>query len=656
MLNALPQLNFAQQVKPSKVAYLPKFGHTLPTYSQPVDVSFVRTSDRKPFGAPVEKNTVVINLVPKTNQHLSQLAQAVGDAKDNLVQVLLDALPVSPQQAAEDSFSPPTLGSTTETVAYFDIAESGSLQTEGKSKKEIAEAKSSASKSVGAQNTKALLNAFTDKLNALDDKTTDVTVALPKPLPKGVDETSLVRRMATLATQRGYNYNLYRSDKRIQQALANVVLNRNVASTGQNAALKEGVAIGEGMLLTRHMVDSTDETCTPGYMANVATELDKQYTTLTTTVLERPDLEGQTALNDKRMGLHLAVAQGNGSQDTNQPRVIEMVHTPDDWDPKTGKTIVLVGKGITFDTGGYDFKGSVHADHMHGDMAGAGAVIGTMKALSESPVGNVRVIGVAGCTPNLLGSEAQRKHSYQVARSGKTVEVNNTDAEGRLVLADAVNWVMEKYGADVDALFTAATLTGAKVAAVGGPNAVGVVSNNADFMNAVNDQILNGQLGRKTKTVHLDEKHHKMVSRNGKGRTDLINASGREEKIAAQIVDLNDMLENPTSKKPENETQYLRDSFLSGMADGAVFVQAAGMEKASKVDADGNILAYEQYDVPWAHFDIAGAEFAPSTPKVSGGQRWASGIGVEDMYMSIKAIGEGDIKPDPKKTTLMDKS
>lgn len=164
----------------------------------------------------------------------------------------------------------------------------------------------------------------------------------------------------------------------------------------------------------------------------------------------------EAQLKRQKFGALLAVSAGS----SHPPCLVEMVHAP----AKAKKTIVLVGKGVTFDTGGINLKPSAGLSTMKADMAGAATVAGTMAAVAKiNP--NYRIVGVTPIVENMPSGSATRPGDIVTSYTGKTVEVGNTDAEGRLILIDAMAYAIKKYKPDV--LIDLATLTGACVVALG---------------------------------------------------------------------------------------------------------------------------------------------------------------------------------------------
>jgi leucyl aminopeptidase len=182
---------------------------------------------------------------------------------------------------------------------------------------------------------------------------------------------------------------------------------------------------------------------------------------------------GKERLQKKKFGALLAVSQGSA----HGPQLVEMVYAP----KKARKTIVLVGKGVTFDTGGINLKPSSGLNTMKVDMSGAAAVAATMIAVSSLKPKH-RVVGVLPLVENMVSGSAIRPGDIVKSFSGKTVEIGNTDAEGRLILIDAMAYAIKKYKPDT--LIDLATLTGACVVALGHKFA-GVFSKDRELSDAV---------------------------------------------------------------------------------------------------------------------------------------------------------------------------
>lgn len=215
------------------------------------------------------------------------------------------------------------------------------------------------------------------------------------------------------------------------------------------AGLEQGLAIAHGVALARDLGNLPPNVCTPAYLADQARELAKRYR-MKVEVLERADMERLG------MGALLSVARGSAQP----PKFITLEHRGG---PKAARPVALVGKGITFDTGGISLKPPADMDHMKFDMCGAASVLGTMKAVGEMRL-PVNVVGIIPTTENMPGGRATRPGDIVKSLSGQTVEILNTDAEGRLILCDALTYA-ERY--KPAAVIDIATLTGACVVALG---------------------------------------------------------------------------------------------------------------------------------------------------------------------------------------------
>ncbi len=208
-------------------------------------------------------------------------------------------------------------------------------------------------------------------------------------------------------------------------------------------------AIGAGYDVSRRLAQMPGNLCTPDLLADTARDIGKRHS-LKVTVLGRREMERE------KMGSFLCVAQGT-PQD---PKLVAMEYRGG---PKGQKPIVLVGKGLCFDTGGISIKPAERMEFMKFDMCGAAGVIGAMEAIARLAL-PVNVVGVFGATTNMPSGTAVKPGDVVTASTGTTIEIINTDAEGRLVLADVLAWV-KRF--DPAAVVDAATLTGACVIALG---------------------------------------------------------------------------------------------------------------------------------------------------------------------------------------------
>ena len=220
-----------------------------------------------------------------------------------------------------------------------------------------------------------------------------------------------------------------------------------VNAKGSEEALARGTAIGDGIALARTLAMMPGNLCTPDFLADTARDIAKRHR-MKITVLGREEMERE------EMGSFLAVAQGT-PQD---PKLIAL-----EYRNGSGKPVVLVGKGLCFDSGGISIKPAQGMEMMKFDMCGAAAVLGAMQAIAELRL-PVNVVGLVGSTTNMPSGTAFKPGDVVRSHLGKYIEIINTDAEGRLVLADVLSYARRF---DPAAVVDAATLTGACVIALG---------------------------------------------------------------------------------------------------------------------------------------------------------------------------------------------
>jgi leucyl aminopeptidase len=214
-------------------------------------------------------------------------------------------------------------------------------------------------------------------------------------------------------------------------------------------ALANGQAIGTGHSLARRLAMMPGNLCTPDYLAQIAGEIAKRYG-MGITVLGRREMEAE------KMGSFLAVAQGTPQE----PKLIAIEYKGG---KPNAKPVVLVGKGLCFDSGGISIKPAQGMEFMKFDMCGGAGVLGTMEAIGQMKP-EVNVVGIVGATTNMPSGTAMNPGDVVKAQNGKSIEIINTDAEGRLVLADCLSYA-KRFEPEV--VIDAATLTGACVIALG---------------------------------------------------------------------------------------------------------------------------------------------------------------------------------------------
>jgi leucyl aminopeptidase len=243
-----------------------------------------------------------------------------------------------------------------------------------------------------------------------------------------------------------------------------LVADASAAQTGVNAAR----AIGEGHSLARRLGMLPGNVCTPDYLADTARDIAQRFG-MKVTVLGRKEMAAE------KMGSFLSVAQGT-SQD---PKLIALEYRKGG---EGAKTVALVGKGLCFDSGGISIKPAQGMEWMKFDMCGAAGVLGAMEAIARLEL-RVNVVGLIGSTTNMPSGESVKPGDVVQASNGKFIEIINTDAEGRLVLADVLAYA-KRFAPD--AVIDAATLTGACVIALG-HTATGVMGNDEALVQEVLD-------------------------------------------------------------------------------------------------------------------------------------------------------------------------
>ena len=250
--------------------------------------------------------------------------------------------------------------------------------------------------------------------------------------------------------------------KRPLRRMSIAVREQENAAAAKNG-VADGVAIANGVELARTLGNRPGNLCTPADLAGQAQQLKQQHRSLNGEVLERKDME------KLGMGALLSVARGSRQP----PKLIVMQYKGS----KAGdKPLVLVGKGVTFDSGGISLKPGAAMDEMKFDMCGAASVFGTVSAVAELGL-PINLVGIVPATENLPDGDASKPGDVVTSMSGQTIEILNTDAEGRLILCDALTYA-KKF--DPFVVVDIATLTGACVVALG-KHASGLLSNNQDL-------------------------------------------------------------------------------------------------------------------------------------------------------------------------------
>lgn len=266
-----------------------------------------------------------------------------------------------------------------------------------------------------------------------------------------------------------YRYSMKKRSKDSEPTLTKLQINTGFkASTQTKKAIHAAVALGKGINYTRELGNLPANVCTPVYLAEQARELAKAYPKITAKSLTENQME--------KLGMHSLLSVSRGSEQ--EARLIIMEYKG----AATKQPHVLVGKGITFDTGGISLKPAPAMDEMKFDMCGAASVFGTLKALAEMQA-KVHVVGIVAAAENMPSGRATKPGDVVTSMSGQTIEILNTDAEGRLVLCDALTYA-ERYKPQT--LIDIATLTGAIIVALGS-QASGLYANDQKLAQALLD-------------------------------------------------------------------------------------------------------------------------------------------------------------------------
>jgi len=268
-----------------------------------------------------------------------------------------------------------------------------------------------------------------------------------------------IRLAAEILAEGLYHFDAFKSNKKpllLEQLVFNVAA---ADETLAQQAVVTANALVSGINFAKSLANLPGNICTPTYLAEQALLLAETFKTIKTTVLD------QAALQELGMGAFLAVAQGS----CQPPKLITLEYNGV---ADSQKPIVLIGKGITFDSGGVSLKPGLSMSEMKFDMCGAAAVFGVLQIAADLNL-PINVVGVIPAAENMLSGQALKPGDVVVSMAGQTIEVLNTDAEGRLILADALTYC-ERFKAE--AVIDIATLTGAIIAALGSL-ASGLMSN-----------------------------------------------------------------------------------------------------------------------------------------------------------------------------------
>jgi leucyl aminopeptidase len=310
----------------------------------------------------------------------------------------------------------------------------------------------------------AAVAQYANKVNA-------TTVAFVLPALGAGREAQIVQLAAEGVHLGGYKFGRYLTSDDAKKAASLKSFQLSIDAKGKKlgatqskaleAAITRGTVIAGATNLARDLINEPAAVATPAYIAQQAQALAKKHKGLTATVLDAKKCA------DLGMGMFLAVGQGSDQE----PRFVHLTYKPS---KKAKKKICFIGKGVTFDSGGYSLKPSASMEDMKIDMSGAAAVVAAMDAIAT--LGSEHEIhAVTALCENLVSGRAYKLGDVLKSMDGQTVEINNTDAEGRLTLGDAITYARQKI--DPDEMFDFATLTGACMVALG-PYTAGVFGDN----------------------------------------------------------------------------------------------------------------------------------------------------------------------------------
>jgi leucyl aminopeptidase len=382
-----------------------------------------------------------------------------------------------------------------------------------------------------------------------------------------LDAAIAAAEFAEGAALRNYKFDLYKTKKKDDEPTEPVAL--AIAVEDPAAAKREAKgrsAVAEGVILARSLVNEPANVLYPEEFAKRTKELEKLGVEV--------DILDKAAMTKLGMGALLGVGQGSGRES----RVVVMRWRGDKGKDGKSKPVAFIGKGVTFDTGGISIKGAAGMEDMKGDMAGAACVVGLLHALASRKA-KVDAIGAIGIVENMPGPDAQRPGDIVKSMSGQTIEVINTDAEGRLVLADVLWYVQDKYKPQF--MVDLATLTGAVMVALGQEYA-GLFSNDDTLSERLTEA--GKETGEKLWRLPLGPAYDKLIDSKF---ADMKNTGGRH---GGSIT----------------AAQFLQ-RFVNG--------------------------------TPWAHLDIAGTGM--NAPASDINQSWASGFGVRLLERLVSDYYEG---------------
>jgi len=321
--------------------------------------------------------------------------------------------------------------------------------------------------------------------------------------PPDIATGEAVRAIVEGSIVGNFDPDYYRSDRK-DQKIDEITIVTSGDKSALDKAAGEAQIVGESQNFTRDLVNEPSNRMTPTILAERAKKMCAE-------VGLKCEVFGADKIKEMKMGAFWSVAQGSDEP----PALIVMKYEPAGAPEKP--VIGLVGKGITFDTGGISIKPADGMEKMKYDMAGGATMIGAMRAIALLKP-KVKVIGIVCATENMPSGKAQKPGDVQIAMSGKSIEVINTDAEGRLVLADGLHYAKQL---GCTHLVDAATLTGAVVVALGHTNA-GVFANDDEIYDRFH--AANAKAGEKMWRLPLDDEYKEQIR---SAIADIMNTGGR---------------------------------------------------------------------------------------------------------------------------------
>lgn len=398
--------------------------------------------------------------------------------------------------------------------------------------------------------------SFANAIHSIKAKVKSVNVVIPESKRLTEEEIFTAAVEGTLLAN--HVFDLHKSKK--EKTISHITF---ISKSKQN--IKELHTIIECVFFAREMIIDNADDVTPTFLAKKAQELAKAHSSIKTTVLHRRQIE------EKKLGLLAAVARSSAVE----PALIIIEYKGD---PRSKRKIGLAGKGITFDTGGLNLKPTGGMETMRDDMSGAAAVLGTLRAVTALKL-PINIVAVIASTENAIGSKSYKPGDIYRSHAGINVEISNTDAEGRLVLADALSYLQEQF--DLEQMIDIGTLTGGAIVALG-EEVAALMSNN--------------------------------------------------DALAKKLLEAGEKTYERLWRMPLYE-EY-KDLLKSSVAD----IKNAGVRKASSIQAAMFLQEFIKKPLRWAHIDIAGVAFPEQRKSYQPIQ--ATGFGVRLLVEFFKQVCE----------------